>query len=246
VLVTVVGIQAVGMLLIVALLIIPPAAARFWSERLSVVTILSALIGGISGYLGVITSSIWSDMPAGAVIVLASGSIFVFSFVLAPQRGVIASIVNLLRLRTRIACDHVLRLMLEVIEEQRGTDRPEATVVEASRIAHARSWSPFMLALALGWLRFRGMLDKRGASLVLTTQGATAAARVTRNHRIWERFLVTHADLAVSHVDRSADLVEHVLSAEMIAQLEQDLALDDPLPPSVHTIGEDSGLDDEQ
>lgn len=50
--VTVIGLQSVGIILIIAFLITPPAAARFWTHRLSTMTALSAVIGALSGWLG--------------------------------------------------------------------------------------------------------------------------------------------------------------------------------------------------
>jgi ABC-type Mn2+/Zn2+ transport system permease subunit len=63
--VTVMGLRAVGLILVVALLIIPPAAARFWTERLSLMAMLAALFGGISGYLGAAASALLPRFPAG-------------------------------------------------------------------------------------------------------------------------------------------------------------------------------------
>jgi manganese/zinc/iron transport system permease protein len=70
--------------------------------------------------------------------------------------------------------------------------------------------------------------------------------RITRNHRLWEQFLVSYAELAPSHVDHSADLVEHVLSPEMVAELERELAAVGRLPrrlggvpASVHSLAAD-------
>ena len=47
---------------------------------------------------------------------------------------------------------------------------------------------------------------------------------MARNHRLWERYLVSYADIAPSHVDWSVDQVEHVLSEELVAELEAELA----------------------
>ena len=103
VVVTVVGLQAVGLLLIVAFVIIPPTAARFWTERLGAMTLLAAGFGGLSGYLGSSASALLPDLPTGAVIVLVSGLIFVVSMLLAPGRGVVADVLRRLRMRTRMA-----------------------------------------------------------------------------------------------------------------------------------------------
>ena len=66
--VTVIGLQAVGIILVIAVLIIPASAARFWTEKLSVMIITAALLGAISGYLGAAISGVIDDMPAGATI----------------------------------------------------------------------------------------------------------------------------------------------------------------------------------
>ncbi len=70
--------------------------------------------------------------------------------------------------------------------------------------------------------------------------------RITRNHRLWEEYLLRYADLAVSHVDRSADAMEHSLSEDMIRELEEALRRHDRLPetglsPSVHPIASLTG-----
>ncbi|MCA9309816.1 MAG: hypothetical protein KDA21_01330, partial [Phycisphaerales bacterium] len=55
--------------------------------------------------------------------------------------------------------------------------------------------------------------------------------------RLWEEYLVRHADVAPSHVDWSADVVEHVLSPEMIRRLEDSVsARGEALPPSLHPL----------
>lgn len=78
--VIVIGLQAVGMLLVVALLVIPSAAARYWSNNVNNIVICSAIFGGISGITGSILSSLIQDVPTGGMIVLSSATIFVVSF----------------------------------------------------------------------------------------------------------------------------------------------------------------------
>jgi len=97
--VTVVGLKVVGLILIVALLIIPPVAARFWSARTDHVLLLSAVLGGLSGYLGAAVSAIAPNLPTGPIIVLCAFVLFLVSFLLAPERGVAASWLRFLRHR---------------------------------------------------------------------------------------------------------------------------------------------------
>src|SRR5690606_8964157 len=61
--VTVAGLQSVGLILIIAFLITPAAAARFWTHRLDRMLIVSALIGGASGWAGASLSAFYPGLP---------------------------------------------------------------------------------------------------------------------------------------------------------------------------------------
>lgn len=237
--VTVVGLRAVGLILVVALLVIPPAAARLWSERLTRVTLIAALFGGLSGYLGAAASAVAPGFPAGAVIVLVAGALFLLSLLVAPARGVVAAALRHARVRLEVASQHVLRTLYESVERREiELDGP----IDLAHMRALRRWPKAWLALVVRLLAWRGLLLIGPSGVVLTPKGRTQALRITRNHRLWEQFLVSCADLAPSHVDHSADLVEHVLSPELVARLERELANLGRLPrqlgvpPSVHPV----------
>lgn len=83
----VVGLPAVGVVLTAALLIIPPAAARFWTDRLSKMMMIACFVGGVSGIVGTLISARFAGLPTGPLIVLTSTSIFILSWLFAPHRG---------------------------------------------------------------------------------------------------------------------------------------------------------------
>lgn len=83
------GIQIAGVILMTAMLVIPPVAARQWSKKLSIVTLLSAIIGGISGAMGSIISTFDATLPTGPLIILVSGIFVLISF-LFSKKGIIA------------------------------------------------------------------------------------------------------------------------------------------------------------
>ena len=74
--VCIVGLQAVGLILMIALLVIPAASARFWVTDLKAMVVVSTLFGGVCGWLGAISSGLFADLPSGAMIVLACSSMF--------------------------------------------------------------------------------------------------------------------------------------------------------------------------
>ena len=83
----VVGIQSVGVVLMVALLITPAAAARQWTRNLGPMLILASAIGGMCGAAGALISGMLSGVPTGPVIVLVATVIFAVSVTFAPHRG---------------------------------------------------------------------------------------------------------------------------------------------------------------
>ncbi|WP_128896292.1 metal ABC transporter permease [Longirhabdus pacifica] len=86
----VVGIQAVGVVLMSALLITPAVSARYWTEKLGLMVFLSGLFGGVSGVIGTIISASGNNLPSGPLVVLSATGIFVFSILFAPSRGVVS------------------------------------------------------------------------------------------------------------------------------------------------------------
>lgn len=90
--VVVVGLKIVGLVLIVALLIIPAAAARLWTDRVDVLLWTAAGIGAAAGYVGAAISAAAPSAPAGPVIVLVAAALFAASLLFAPARGVAATL----------------------------------------------------------------------------------------------------------------------------------------------------------
>ena len=86
----VIGLESVGVVLMAAMLITPAIAARYWTDRLSVMVLLSGLFGAASGVLGTLASQIGPRMPTGPLIVLAATALFLLSLLFAPRRGLLA------------------------------------------------------------------------------------------------------------------------------------------------------------
>jgi len=224
-LVTVAGLQAVGLILIIAFLITPAAAARFWSERLDRMLLLSALIGALSGWLGASISAFFPRMPAGALIVLVAAGFFIFSLLFGHARGVVVRALRQRRLRRNIGRQHLLRALYEILEgDAEGVREVTIRPVAFRQVRGRRTWTDARLRRYRHEAYQDGLVEEpQGEQITLTDAGLAAAARVTRNHRLWELYLIEYADVATSRVDRDADAVEHVLGERLVAQLEAKL-----------------------
>lgn len=240
VVVTVVGLQAVGLLLIVALLIVPAAAARFWTERLVLMTYLSAIFGALSCYFGSVASTLLTNLPAGAIIVLCAGVIFIFSFLFAPCRGLLGSSLRTLALHLQVNTEHLLRDFYERLEINASSERDFNSALSLRDLPITRALNPILLSFLVLKLRLKGLLERdkkinsSRALYRLSTQGLKESQRLTRNHRLWEEYLLTHMQTDSRHVDRSADLVEHVLNQkfgyDLVGALEASLQAKGRLP----------------
>lgn len=85
----VIGLQAVGVVLMSAMVVAPAAAARQWTNSLSVMVVLAALFGAFSGASGAVISSIETGLSTGPVIVLVMSGLVLVSFLFAPGRGLL-------------------------------------------------------------------------------------------------------------------------------------------------------------
>jgi manganese/zinc/iron transport system permease protein len=228
-LVTVVGLQAVGLILMIALLVVPAAAARFWVNRIMAMMWLASLIGAASCLGGSLVSAVVADLPSGATIVLTSAALFFFSLMFGFNNGVVVRMVHRRAMRMKSDRQHVLRGLFEIVESQhRRESQNDEPIVAFSDLFRLRSWSAKRLRRALQRCHADGLIELRGDLIRITPSGRAAANRVTREHRLWELYLIAHADVAPARVDHDAERIEHVLEPAMIAELEQ-------LLPSVGT-----------
>lgn len=240
VVVTIVGLQAVGLILMIALLVIPAAAARFWTERLGPMFVIAGCLGGLSGTVGAATSALFSKLPSGAMIVLVCTSLFLFSLVFGTARGVLVRFGRRWRLNRSVSRQHLLRAIFEIVEnadsEQPHTEK-EHRSVSVDDLLPKRSWTRARLTREIQRAQSDELVEWVGSQIRLTKRGTVEARRLTRQHRLWELYLITHADIAPSRVDRDADDIEHVLEPVVVAELERLLERERPaIPESPHSI----------
>ena len=108
-----------------------------------------------------------------------------------------------------------MRAIFECAEE-------ENQVVTLDQMLAKRPWKKQELAAEISLLTDEGLLttDPSGRSFQLNGRGDSEARRLVRNHRLWEIYLLNHADVAPARVDRDADLIEHVLDQRLVDELE--------------------------
>jgi manganese/zinc/iron transport system permease protein len=216
VLVVTAGLQAVGVVLMAAMLITPAAAARQWTDRLGWMLCLSALFGATAGVIGTIISTTASRMPTGPWIVVAVTTIFGISIVLAPRRGILQRWLVQHKTAGRIQRENVLKTLYRLTEDRGFPAYPIATIQEYRHLTTRTCQRLLRRLKDLGW----AACDTQSAMWRLTDTGRSEAARLVRRHRLWEVYLTRYLHLGKGQVHTDAEDIEHVLTPALERELE--------------------------
>lgn len=164
--------DAVGSILVVALMIAPPAAAYLLTDRLPRMIGLSVLIGAGSAIMGYWLAH-WLDVSIAGSMATMSGVAFGLVFLLAPERGVLAGI----RRRTRQKWAFAQQLLTAHLLNHETTFQAE----EESRVEHLTRhmlWAPTFASRVVRRAERGGLLQRQGDTLILTERGRQMARQV--------------------------------------------------------------------
>ncbi|MFQ5608028.1 MAG: metal ABC transporter permease [Candidatus Zixiibacteriota bacterium] len=214
-----VGLQTVGVALMAALLVTPAAAARQWTNSLSRMLILSGAIGALSGIVGAYISFLAPRLPTGPWVVITAGLIFLISLLAAPERGLVAQWLRRRSAERRVVRDHLLKAFYHLRD---STSREPGTLTFAEIVSQSRL-DPRIAERGMKALKGDNLAAKSELGWALTTPGLATSARVVRLHRLWEVYLQKYLSLPSDHVHRDADELEHLITPEMEASLEDAL-----------------------
>jgi manganese/zinc/iron transport system permease protein len=210
------GIQAVGVILMAALLITPAACARFWTDSLTRMLFIAAGVAALAATMGTLISYNVSKMPLGPWIIVLLSLMTFASMIFAPRKGWFSRKVQLQRHRAKIRRENVLKAIYKIGENAGDF----TTAVSEQDISDHRALGPAELRRSLSQLLKRGLANRSGAKYILTETGRKEGARLTRIHRLWELYLTRYLRVAPDHVHDDAEAVEHLINPEMEAELE--------------------------
>lgn len=207
----VIGLPAVGVVLVAALLILPGAAARFWTQRLSRLLGLSAAFGLATGVVGALLSASASRLPAGPIVVLVGTALFFVSLVAAPRRGLVTRWLDERRRNRARLQGHILRRLHNGGGSAAWDD-----------LAAARRWRAGELQGLVDQLTSAGTVELAGdGRLRLTAQGRERAAQLSHGLRLWEVFLTRYPELAAGMADLDRATPAELLPTETVRELEE-------------------------
>jgi manganese/zinc/iron transport system permease protein len=226
----IIGIRSVGVVLMSAMLIAPAVAARQFTNRLSILLMLAAVFGMLSGFLGnyfsvQLTESLAEAypsariiLPTGPMIVLVATVICTVSLLFAPERGLLIRLWRIARFRYTCICENILKQMWRI--------DPNAAI-SLEQIGKYQTISRVYLKFLLRRMAQNGWIERENDDLYrLTADGQHRAAHIVRLHRLWEVYLANYLGIGAERVHRNAEEMEHILTPELEREL--TLLLKDP------------------
>lgn len=226
--------EAAGSILVIAMLVCPPATARMLTDRLHAQIALSLIAATATAILGYVLAAFgprWAGLDGAVSIAgmmaVVSGLLLALAIVLSPTHGALARLLRQVRHDVRIAREDLLAMLFRAEElEEPSLPRRAARAVAG----------PIISRLALGRALRRAEINRRRARLALTDTGRDTARSVVRSHRLWEAWLVDNLGLRADHVHEPATRLEHLRRrGQRLAPPREDRTLDPhqrPIPPS--------------
>lgn len=236
---TVASFEAIGSILVIAMLIVPAAAAHLWTDRLLPMIVMSLFIGAAGaalGHLAAVTVPTWfgfEDTTTSGMMALVVGLLFVAALFTAPRHGLVVKWLNQFALKLRIIREDVVGVLYR-LEELAGHAQP----LDRDQLRESLDAQPLALHFALRGLRRGGQVVEEKDGYSLSDRGRRIGSRLVRTHRLWESFLHEHLNLPVDHLHVPAEKLEHITDdaiAESLSRSVVGLDVDPqgkPIPPT--------------
>ncbi len=204
---TVASFEAVGSILVIAMLICPAATARLMTDRLLAQIAWSlafAIAASIGGYVAATAiPSMWGKEPVNAAgsMTVAAGVLLTLAIVVSPKHGLVVRAIRRRRLAASVALDDLLAALFRFAEQ----GEPKVPRARLAQLVPG-----IRLDRALGLARKRDLVTLDDGLVALTPTGLDTGGAIIRRHRLWETYLVEQAGVSPDHVHETAERLEHL------------------------------------
>ncbi len=229
--------ESVGNILVVAMFVVPPAAALLMTDRLSTMVILSSLIaavGAIAGHVMAITVPAqfgFQSTSTAGMMAVAVGLLFLAAALVGPKHGVLINAFRRRQVTWRILAEDIIALLY------RNEERPPIAQINLADLCTTLVSSSWLTHRVLQGEVRAGRIRQTAEGLRLTEQGRAQAQELIRSHRLWEAYLVKELDFPTDRIHDKAERLEHFTSRDLRDRLDSATATDNtdphgtPIPP---------------
>jgi len=175
----VIGLQTVGVVLMSAMIVAAPVAARQWTDRLGIMVLLAMAMGALSGVTGAVLSASTHNLPTGPTIVLCISALVVLSMMVASNRGMVWRLVRRWRSGRRFKQTALLLDLYALAQQHQEYNHPHSEATLATMCPHVGA-----LRHHLRMLADKGLVQcVTGNKWVLTRQGFEEVERILQSHK---------------------------------------------------------------
>lgn len=224
--------EAVGSIVVIAMLVCPAATARLLTDRLRTQIALSAIIGALTGIVGYIAGALapqwlgWNhSLNVAGTMATLGGLLLVLAAFAGPRHGIIARSVRRARLAIDVLREDLLAMLYRAEELRPGG----AVTLSQAQVRNVLGRSLALSRAVRGATR-SGEIELNDAGVQLLDSGRARARSIVRAHRLWETYLVRELGLRPDHVHRTAMDLEHVSDAA----IQSGLAAEHPADRDPH------------
>jgi manganese/zinc/iron transport system permease protein len=217
---TIAAFESVGSILVIAMLIVPGAAAHLLTDRLAPMLLISLLFAGIAaftGHIAAITVPTWfgfQDTSTAGMMAVMAGIMFGGVLLFAPRYGLISRFLSQLSLGIKIVRDDILGFLYRYQELAPA----EAVPVQVSDVRNALK-AGISVDISIWDLTRKKMVKKEAEQLTLTPSGLDTGKNLIRSHRLWETYLCDQMGYCGADIHRYAHQLEHYTDSDMQDQL---------------------------
>ncbi len=207
------SLQAVGVILVVAMLITPASTALLLSTRLKWVLAIAAVVGILSAVTGLVVAVYFNTTPGPAMVLMAT-LFYLIAVFFAPQKGLLFRYLHKRKTQLKIQLEDTLKQALKLDERSQLT---------MDNLINRLGFDKAGVKRHVNTLKGLGFLSLSGSSLNITKSGVEEATKLVRAHRLWETFLVKNLGLTEEQIHEEAEKYEHILTEDLLDEMEADL-----------------------
>ncbi|PCH69524.1 MAG: hypothetical protein COC01_01335 [Bacteroidetes bacterium] len=207
------SLQSVGVILVVAMLIVPASTAYLLTDKLKIMIIISAIVGFFSATSGLLVAIVLEIAPGPTMTIMG---VFAFGLALlfSPKKGYIINYLREKKRKQAIDVEDVLKAILQISERNQ---------LSLTLIKEKLGFSESKIERYLRKLRNKELVEYNNNTISLTEKGNKEANKLVRAHRLWETYLSDKLGLSYENLHEQAEKYEHVLPSEFLDEVEEVL-----------------------
>ena len=222
--------EAVGNILVVAMLVVPAATAFLLCNRLHTMILSSAAIGTVSAIAGHMLAILvplafgYRSVNSAAMMAVASGLFLVLAVIASPKAGLLVRWFEQRIVARKIVGEDILALLYRHSERMivNDSNSENRTTLSTREISLQLKMSLQKLSSVATDLVRADCVSMNQSSMKLTDHGLRVAQNLIRSHRLWEQYLSVEVNATDARLHAQAESLEHFTSSSMRDKLDAE------------------------